>query len=128
VADNVEIAWLAGLLEGEGCFSAYTRLRYGNPPSGRVYSRVLIQLAMTDEFPVAKAAEIMGVSHVTCVRRTTCGKLIYRTNVYGPNAIRWMREIYSFMSPRRQAKINECVRVWENMPTQLRRQKVLEVA
>lgn len=102
-----EINWIAGLLEGEGCFQ--TRGENHNP---------YIQLVMTDSDVVIKAAKILGCHKVIEGKPTTkVGKKIYRTCVYGRRAMGWMMTIYSLMGERRQQKIEECLKQWKNKNT-----------
>ena len=52
---EVQIAWMAGLLEGEGCWLINHTKKWSSP-------RILLQ--MTDEDVVRKAARITGVGKV----------------------------------------------------------------
>ena len=101
-----EIQWLAGLLEGEGCFHGY-RGKYANPK---------VQLVMTDSDVVERAAKIMDVSSTKQKHITLGGKNIYRANVYGPHAVGWMMTLYPLMGQRRKAKIRECLEKWRSGP------------
>lgn len=97
MADN-EIAWLAGLLEGEGCFQK------------RVNHNPLIQLIMCDKDVVIKAAKIMGAHKVVQVKKDTRGgKQLYRAIVYGATAISVMNKILPFMGERRSGVIKSCL-------------------
>jgi hypothetical protein len=97
MADN-ELYWLAGLLEGEGCFSNRSD-RYCSP---------LIQLVMTDRDVVVRAARAMGAHKVIeCKVPRKADKKIYRTNVYGSTALQLMRDLLPHMGERRSAKILE---------------------
>lgn len=51
----VEIAWVAGIIEGEGCITGFHK----SPISG------LLAVKMTDEDVVRRLAEITGVGNVT---------------------------------------------------------------
>lgn len=53
---DVEIAWAAGLFEGEGCLNVYARA------SGKL--QVQMRLAMTDFDVVDRFAEIVGCGHL----------------------------------------------------------------
>ncbi len=92
-----DIAWLAGLLEGEGWFT----LRKGRYP--------VIGLSMTSGDVVAKAASIMK-------SRVTRYKTSHRTQVTGAHAIRWMFMLYSFLGECRQKEIVRAVRAWKEHP------------
>jgi hypothetical protein len=99
---TLEIAWLAGLLEGEGCFAMY-----GN-------DRPLIKLAMTDLDTISKAAGLMGCSNIQRKEMDNPNhKTQYVFYVYNSLAISWMMTIYSFMSNRRKEKIKEVISKWK---------------
>ena len=108
---TLDIAWLAGLLEGEGCFFVGPR----NTPTHN-YKRIGISLVMTDPEPVYKAAQLLGVNAYHETTKTSGGKSKYRLWSSGGQAAGWMMTLYSLLSPRRQAKIRECLEVWKQMP------------
>ena len=92
--NTIEIAWLAGLLEGEGWFSV-SQKRYP-----------LIGLYMTDEDIVAKVASIWNKS----INKRSNG---WRTQINGPYAVGWMMTLYPFLGKRRRERIIEVVRFWK---------------
>ncbi len=94
--EAVEAAWLAGLLEGEGCFSRGVR------------SGPKVQLQMTDRDVVARAAALIGGNgKISAYDRSPNRKVIYRVNVQGEAAIRVMMAVYPLMGERRRAKIRD---------------------
>jgi hypothetical protein len=97
MATDLEIAWLAGLLEGEGCFL----IQHHASPS--------IQLCMNDYDVVAKAARIMEMSldriHLKKTNQPN-HKPGYVLRCDGPEAFVWMRAIRPHMGDRRGAKID----------------------
>ena len=97
----IEIGWIAGILEGEGCFY------YNSSPS--------IVVVMTDEDTIAKFAKIIGRPYT--IKGVGGGyKMNYCAAIYGSPAIAWMFTIYSLMSKRRQAKILETINKWKGIP------------
>ncbi len=92
----VDIAWLAGLLEGDGCFGIY-----------RKYP--IIKLGMTSEDTVIRAASLMGskVWHRKNMRETELG---------GTRAINLMVALYPFLGRRRREKVAEIIGFWRNLP------------
>lgn len=109
---SLDIAWLAGLLEGEGCFHIGKR-----KVKDKMYKRVIISLAMTDKEPVERAAKLFNTKVTTYKNKRYDNKLVYKTVVWASDvASAWMMTLYSFMSPRRKAKIAECLAVWKLMP------------
>lgn len=91
-----ETLWLAGLLEGEGCFRA------------RIHS-VIVRLKMTDEDVVRKAAVLMGgkCKRLPHYGRPSHWKTSFEVNVCSEKAIQVMKRILPFMGQRRKAKIEE---------------------
>ena len=109
MADNHNISWVAGLLEGEGCFCS--RGKGHNP---------IIQLAMTNIDILIRAAKILGCHKVIQCKIETRGtnpKQMYRTVLYGVKAIGWMMTLYVLMGLRRKEQIRECLSEWKNKTT-----------
>lgn len=101
--DNV--VWLAGLLEGEGCFTVHRDRR----SSGR-RPRVRVELNMTDEDVVRQAAQIFDPP--SNVRRQAASRSPRHTDTWtatwsGYRAEYVMRRVLPYMGERRSAKINE---------------------
>lgn len=109
MASISEMHWVAGLLEGEGCFH---HCMNGNGLTDRKYFQVTIQLVMTDKDVVERAAKILGSKCHTQVWKTKGNKAVYRTNVHGPRAIGWMMTLHPLMASRRKARIAECITKW----------------
>ena len=106
-----EIAWIAGLLEGEGCFSICIR-----KTAKHNHKTVAVHCEMTDEDVIIKLHKIAG-----------CGTINKRANVSGredrrvrkptwiwsvqnhAGILRVCKAILPFMGTRRQAKIKELI-------------------
>ena len=102
------IAWAAGILEGEGCFSVHQRKRGRREGS----KEVAIHCEMTDEDTILKLQNVLGV-----------GSVCYRENKRKDGAIRkpsWIlsiqknsdifstiQKITPYMSNRRLGKMKE---------------------
>jgi hypothetical protein len=101
VPSEVEIAWLAGLLEGEGSFGAYASR--GRRP------QLVAKLKMTDADVVVKAQKLMGAPSVRreCDTRKEQNSDCYVARVYGAKAETLMRLILPHMGTRRSQKITE---------------------
>lgn len=54
------VAWAAGILEGEGCFS----LHYRTLPSGNTHANLAIHCEMTDEDVILKLREVLGKGNI----------------------------------------------------------------
>lgn len=98
-----ETQWLAGLLEGEGCFWGYWRGPYFQPG---------ISLAMTDRDVVARAADLFGTKVSDRSPDKRGNKPMWRCSVQSTRAARWMADLHEFMGERRRAKIESVLREW----------------
>lgn len=93
--------WLAGLLEGEGSFTAGTNR---HPCS--------ISVQMTDEDVIARVAALFGSSYWTCNPQHPHHKISYVTRIRGGSAIDIMNLIRPFMGIRRQGQIDRAIESW----------------
>lgn len=130
-----DIHWLAGLLEGEGCFSVQKHVAKQNGknpnkkrfhPIGTIQYLPVITLHMTDEDPVAKAASLLKVAAGKAPHTTVKGKAIYQLTACGIHAVGWMMTLYPLMGKRRKARIAEILANWKEykparLPQQLRK-------
>lgn len=96
------IPWLAGLLEGEGCFC------FNRTP------RVI--LCMTDEDIVARVATLWGAPYHKNKIHGTQKKVSFTTTIHGEKAILCMSTIRPFMGVRRSAKIDRVIEVARARP------------
>jgi hypothetical protein len=104
-----DLDWLAGLLEGEGCFGAY-------PQKSRLGPRLIIELGMTDKDVVERAANILGSSVYAQQKSKSMGpntKTYYRARVKHRRAAAWMKMLYPLMGKRRKDKIQKALQIWE---------------
>ncbi len=94
-----ELHWLAGLLEGEGCFLM-------PPPSNPATPRLTLE--MTDQDVVHKAAELLGAR---TVHRRVRGKNkpTYSFCLHGKKALMVMMLLQPHLGERRAAKIQRIV-------------------
>lgn len=103
ITDDTEIAWAAGLLEGEGCFY----LRRGTLP--------IVAVQMTD---LDVLQRLHGVFNAGYINVTKTAKVHYKpTWVWsvstGKDSVRIMRAILPWMAERRTTKIQEILAVYE---------------
>ena len=101
-----DIAWLAGLVEGEGCFTvdakrpAYPRFRLG----------------MTD-FDVVRSAAFLLKSSIQNEPPSGLGsKRIYILRLCGKRAAGLMMTLYPLLGARRKKRIRGILRDWKNTP------------
>lgn len=98
---EIEIAWLAGLLEGEGSFVASK-----NYP-------VCVSLCMTDKDVVETVATWWNVSISEPKKQRTWHKQSYRCMIRGKHAIECMTKIYSLMGDRRTKQIDKAINSYQ---------------
>lgn len=94
-----DIGWLAGLLEGEGCF----------------YSRCspTIQVYMTDEDIIRRAGALMGGNVRGPIFRETHKKARWSVAIHGQNAAAWMMTLYPVLGVRRQMAVRKALTLWK---------------
>lgn len=112
-----ELAWLAGLLEGEGSF-----MMSRNTVNHKVYLYPKVVVTMTDKDVIQRAALLFGTGVYTVKVKT--GKTQYRAQVTGTRAAEFMKQLLPFMGERRSAKINEILASYGDIEsTEVRRQR-----
>jgi hypothetical protein len=100
-----DLNWLAGLLEGEGCFKS----------SG---NGVSILLGMTDVDVVLRAQDILGPeAHLQAPRVAHPGnKPMNYIQINGNAAAAWMMTLWTLMGERRRQAIGKALKKWERLP------------
>ncbi|SRR5712691_1231394 len=113
VVDMKDVYWLAGLVEGEGCFYLHKRTKMP-----------CIILGMTDRDVIERAAQIFG-AQVYCmpVKRPAPRKTIWRINFAGTLAAEWMMTLYSLMGTRRKEQIHKALTAWKSVPAVAKRNR-----
>lgn len=97
-----DIVWLAGLLEGEGCFSISED------------SSPIIAINMTDYDIIKRARDLMCPNNsISLQKKDGNRKDQYRITCCGNPAIQWMMTIYCLMGERRRIKIKEILTWWK---------------
>lgn len=100
---DLELIWLAGLLEGEGCFTTKGQVRRYK---GIIYQykTPAIQLNMTDEDVVARVASLWHVQYRK--QRNGTRRSSFQIRVTGERARTLMRQLCPMMGLRRGARIS----------------------
>lgn len=107
----VEMAWLAGILEGEGCFRSSSHQGIDHYP--------VFNLQMTDRDVVDKASSILRCRtsgpYVSRQKKSdgTLRKAVYRCGHSGNRAVWWMKKLLPLMGCRRRKRMQEIVWLWE---------------
>jgi hypothetical protein len=106
VIKDSEIAWMAGLLEGEGSFTSR------NPKSkGRIYPYPAIVVRMTDQEPIQRIANLFG-TRISRRKDLPSGKPLYQATACSAKAAGWMMTLWVEMSPRRRQQIKNSLTAW----------------
>src|SRR5262245_48799498 len=100
-----QIHWVAGILEGEGCFTPMNEKQ-----------TIRIRLQMTDLDVVTRFKNIVCPrKSIRCEDRSKIGhKDIYIVMISGTLAAQWMMTVYSLMGARRKQTIRESLNIWKN--------------
>jgi hypothetical protein len=101
----LEIAWLAGILEGEGSFGFYNR-------SPRIW------IGMADEDIIDRVRRLLNLGQKIHRKKPSplSTKPCFVISVTGHKAVGAMMTIYNFMGTRRRAKIREVLASWRALP------------
>lgn len=104
---TAEIAWAAGLIEGEGWFGMNHKNNFR------------ISVTMTDRDVLERLAHLLSgrlnaKAHPEWLRAKR--KPQWTVQVCGQAAIGWMFMMYTFLGQRRRAKIREVLRFWLAVP------------
>ena len=102
-----DLYWIAGLLEGEGCFSISR-----NTPA--------IIVGMTDEDVVKSVCDTWGSTLRGPKRMKGSRKDVWVTSIHGSNAVGWMQTLFKLLGRRRQTRIREILNVWRKAPVSQR--------
>lgn len=111
---ETQIAWFAGLLEGEGTFgldarSAKRYVRSTSPPAS------YIKIAMTDEDVINKAAKMVGKNVNYPKRATTSGKQVYILGIGDRASLRFiLPRLLPYLGERRGAKAQLAINALNN--------------
>ena len=110
-----EIYWLAGLWEGEGCFTIH------KPSKFRTQPHPVAEIGMTDEDVLLRVKKLVGAkSKVYVVDGKGVRKDHYRLHLSPRLSAGLMMTLYPLLGKRRRARIREILPVWKSVPTKRR--------
>jgi len=95
--NEINLSWMAGLLEGEGCFMSKDN-KYP-----------IVTIALTDLDVLEKAKSIFGGKIYELKKRKVHWKDAWTWTLRGENAYLLMMQIRNYMGDRRKNKIDECM-------------------
>lgn len=93
-----DIHWLAGFLDGEGCFQFHK-------------NRCVVQVVQKDSWPLLKMQGLVG-GRIYQVKNSLNGRMYNALYVTGKRAAGLMMTVFAILSPRRQTKIAACLASW----------------
>ena len=106
---ETDVAWIAGLLEGEGYFGIDNRSkdRYEiskTPPSP------FIKVSMVDEDIIQRLSKLLDKSYFSPSRKTVTGKQVYTLHIgEKEKVLSILQQILPYMGVRRGERITECI-------------------
>lgn len=98
--DMRQLAWLAGLMEGEGTFARATPAKPRRPT---------MSVGMADEDVVRRVCELWGTRLWTFRLKNPRYKPVHRTELVGGSAVSMMSLLRPHLCSRRQAQIDEAM-------------------
>ncbi len=106
---ETDIAWIAGLLEGEGSFGldrrSATRYKVSTAPPAPYVS-----ISMTDEDVIARLSHLLHKSFFSPRRRTAKGKQVYTLFIGDRETLSWLLpRLFPYFGKRRQQSVQECL-------------------
>lgn len=107
---SLDIAWLSGLIEGEGCIHSSDMRRGSTVPH--------LILSMTDLDIVERVAALWD-TRISSVKRSDGGKEVHTTQVVGHLAAQWLMTLYSSLGSRRREKTRTVLARWRSSPRAL---------
>jgi len=103
IVRTVDIYWLAGIVEGEGCFHSSKKT-----PT--------ISIGLTDLDIIYKIRRILNDNRRISQYKNRPGSLgtktLYRLRYSGHKAVSIMFTLYSLLGSRRKLKIKEVINIW----------------
>lgn len=120
---SADIHWLAGYLEGEGCFGHYNRRRSRDVAGERRDGSrggsqfvLMVSVGSTDLDVIERAATLMR-GHVYARKKIRGRKRDWTVHIGGPRAAGLMMTLLPLMGARRAKRIKEALAAWRATKT-----------
>lgn len=104
IAPN-DLLWLAGLLDGDGCFGFYPSTENGNPTPS-------IHIQMVDQDTIERVASLFECDTSVNKSKKKTEQDTYRASIRSQKALSLMRLLLPYLSVRRQQKITTIIDTW----------------
>jgi hypothetical protein len=109
---EVELAWISGIWEGEGCWQYKKARDRCNHRNGKIYTakpEMLISIQMTDKDIVDRVAKIMDNRTPTFThtpkKKALGWKPLYTFSIRGKAAVLWTNLMKPYLGKRRMEKL-----------------------
>lgn len=106
---ETDIAWIAGLLEGEGYFGIDNRSK-GRYEISNTPPAPFIKVSMVDEDIIQRLSKLLDKSYFSPSRKTVKGKQVYTLHIGEKEKVLFiLQKILPYMGVRRGERITECI-------------------
>lgn len=107
--NEVEIAWIAGLLEGEGSFGldlrSKKRYKVSTAPAAPY-----MKISMVDEDVIARLSHLLNKTYFSPRRKTSTGKTVYILHVGDRETLEYLLpRLLPYFGARRTQRVQECI-------------------
>lgn len=96
---DLDIAWAAGFLEGEGCFGTY----------GKGHGSPMVAASQINIEPLERLKKIFPEMTLRETSPSSAGNRTWECRCYGDKAISIMREVLPWMSEKKAAQIIDAI-------------------
>lgn len=107
---QIQLAWCGGFMSADGCFTwtGGTKDGKGGTPC--------ISVTQVSRDTVAKLADMFGVDVYEYSHSSSSTGTIFRVQIYGPSAIKAMKDMYEYLSPIKQKNVDSVLDRWNKKP------------
>jgi hypothetical protein len=106
---ETEVAWIAGILEGEGYFGMDNRSKDRYEVS-KIPPAPFIKVSMVDEDIIQRLSKLLDKSYFSPSRKTVKGKQVYTLHIGEKEKVLFiLQKILPYMGVRRAERITECI-------------------
>lgn len=120
---EIELAWISGIWEGEGCWQYKKPRERFNKKNGKTYTakpEMLMSIQMTDKDIIDRVSKIMDnrtatYTHVPS-KKAKGWKPLYTFSIRGKAAVLWTNLMKPYLGERRMERIEM---IYENIDTEL---------
>jgi hypothetical protein len=106
---ETDVAWIAGLLEGEGYFGIDNRSKDRYEVS-KIPPAPFIKVSMVDEDIIQRLSKLLDKSYFSPSRKTVKDKQVYTLHIGEKEKVLFiLQKILPYMGVRRGERITECI-------------------